>query len=148
MNEIEIYELEDALASLPAYQSSTIEKLIEKNGVEKAAEIWLESMGPKETKHFGGEIVPVDNKSSLSLAKKCKFQLDMLLCGHPDYQEEYQKFIGQGKAITIASATLIAEWLAPIVGISIVLLNPFVLLILHTIIKMGLKTYCMTKNFN
>ena len=52
MNE-DIYTLEDIYKSLPSYQASTVKRLVEMYGEEKAAEYWLDSLGPKQTSHFG-----------------------------------------------------------------------------------------------
>lgn len=138
---METYSIEDIYNSLPTYQANIIRELVENNGEEKAAEIWLNSLGPKQTSHFGGAL-----HTNANYFTRCKTEIDKLLCGHPDYKEEYAKFISNERSITIATATAIGAWLSPIIGISVVLLVPAVELIIHSILKVGLNAYCTNKN--
>lgn len=146
MNENDIYTLEEIYASLPSYQATAIKQLVERYGEEKAAEFWLDNVGPKQTSHFGGDGTSLVSQSP-SFWNRCKTELDKLICGHSTWEEEHKKYLTAGKAITIGSATAIATALAPVVGLSVVVLTPAVELLLHSIGKIGFRAYCANKTF-
>jgi len=145
MNE-EIYTLEDIYKSLPSYQASTVKRLVEMYGEEKAAEYWLDSLGPKQTSHFGGNGTALVSQSP-SYWQRCKTELDKLICGHPSWEDEHKKYITVGKAITIGTAAAIAAAIAPVIGISTIVITPAVELLLHSISKVGFRAYCANKSF-
>ncbi len=149
MNEIEVFSLEEMYASLPHYQATTIRTLVEKYGEEKAAEMWLESMGPKQTQHFGGSSTELVSQSgkTVSFWKRCKTEFDKLICGHKDWEKEYEEYVNYGKAISIATATGIAGVLSPVIGVTTVILIPAIELLLRTVSKMGINAYCSNKDF-
>ena len=52
------------------------------------------------------------------------------------------------KPISLGTVAYIADWVAPTVGISTVILIPAITLLLCTAAKMGVKAYCSTKQFD
>ncbi|MBJ2189722.1 MULTISPECIES: hypothetical protein [Duncaniella] len=143
--EIENITLEDCYSILKPYQRRIVEKLVEKYGIEGAAEKWLLAKGPCQTSTFGG--VTQDDKQQNDYWSRFRYEFDKLLCGHQDYEIEREKFVGTSKTIGLAGITAISTWIGPLIGLSPVLLVPSVALLLTTISKMGIKAYCSIKSF-
>lgn len=146
MIQLENFNLDTALTKLPTYQSKTINTLIGLYGEEKTAEIWINSNGPKEISHNGGENQLVVKQPSYW--NRLKDQFNMFLCGGTDYVDERK----QAKAISEAGAaglsTYLAQLISPIIGLSVPILVPAILLLLHLAAKMGIKAYCALYGFN
>lgn len=145
MIEIENLSLDEWYSCLKPYQKTSIEQLVAKYGEEKAAEEWLMSRGPMQTATFGGAQVGSGNNPNYWL--RLRTEIDKLICGHPDYEKEQEKFLAAGKTIGLGGVTALANWIAPIIGMSPALLAPAIILVLHTMAKMGVKAYCATKTF-
>ena len=146
MIEIENIPLEDWLKPLKPYQRNFIKQLVAKYGEEKAAEEWINARGPMQTVTFGGVTEDINNKKNYW--NKLRNEFDKLICGHADYQNEHDKFVNAGKPIGLGAVTYIADWIAPAVGMSTAILIPAIALVLSTTAKMGVKAYCVTKQFN
>lgn len=146
MIEIENFTLDDGLCYLKPYQKKTIEQLISAYGVDKAAEEWINARGPMQTATFGG--VTENSANSKNYWSSFKNEFDKLICGGAEYQEEHKKLIAAGKPIGLGAVSLIADWLAPVVGMSTSLLIPAIVLVLSTIGKMGVNAYCSYKGNN
>lgn len=97
MIEIESLSLNECYQYLKPYQRNIIEQLVEKYGIEKAAEEWINARGPMQTVTFGGVVEDANNKKNYW--NRFKNEFDKLICGHPDYQEEQDKFVAAGKPI-------------------------------------------------
>lgn len=146
MIEIENLTLDEWLNGLKPYQRNTINYLISAYGTEKAAEEWINARGPIQTVTFGG--VSDEPISKNDYWKRFKNEFDKLICGHPDYQDEHDKFVAAGKPIGLSAISCIASLIAESVGMSPALLIPAVVLLLSTTGKMGVKAYCVNKNFD
>ena len=146
MIEIENIPLEDWLKPLKPYQRNFIEQLVAIYGEEKAAEEWINARGPMQTVTFGGVTEDTNNKKNYW--NRFRNEFDKLICGHPDYQDEHDKFVAAGKPIGLGAVAYIADWIAPAVGMSTAILIPAIALILNITAKMGVKAYCATKQFN
>lgn len=120
-------------------------KNIAKYGEERAAEEWLTARGPMQTATFGGSQVNAENAPKYW--DRLRSEIDKLICGHPDYKKEQEKILAAGKSIGLGGVTALANWLSPLIGMSPALLTPAIILILHTMAKMGVKAYCATKTF-
>lgn len=140
MINIEKLTLEEWLKELKPYQKNTIIQLVDKYGEERAAEEWLSSVGPIETAQFGG--VASDQNQIKSYWSRVKKEFDKLICGHSDYTNEREKLISGGKVIGTGAVTTISVWIAPIVGLSVPILVPAIILLLHTVAKISVKAYC------
>lgn len=145
MIEIENLSLDEWYSCLKPYQKTSIEQLVAKYGEEKAAEEWLMSRGPMQTATFGGSQANAENAPKYW--DRLRSEIDKLICGHPDYKKEQEKILAAGKSIGLGGVTTLANWLSPLIGMSPALLTPAIILILHTMAKMGVKAYCATKTF-
>lgn len=105
----------------------------------------MTARGPMQTATFGGN--QVGEGSTPNYWNRLRTEIDKLICGHPDYKKEQEKFLAAGKSIGLGGVTALANWLSPLVGVSPVLLSPSIILVLHTMAKMGVKAYCSTKTF-
>jgi VIT1/CCC1 family predicted Fe2+/Mn2+ transporter len=143
MIEIENLSLEEWLSCIKPYQKAIINQLVDKYGEEKAAKIWLISQGPLQTAKFGGN--QMTSEKSIKYWDRLKNEIGKFICGHPDYEDERKKFLSGGKLITIGSVTGIANFLGSLLGITPAIILPSLLLLLHTVTKMGIKAYCSTK---
>ena len=146
MIKIDNLSLDEWYSCLKPYQKTIIVQLVSKYGEEKAAEEWLMSRGPMQTATFGG--VQIGSEKPTNYWKRFKTEFDKLICGHPDYEKEQEKFLATGKTIGLGGVTALANWIAPIIGMSPALLVPAIILLLHTMAKMGVKAYCSTKIFD
>ncbi len=146
MIEIDNLSLNEWYTCLKPYQKATIEQLVAKYGEEKAAEEWLNARGPMQTATFGGAQVEPGNTPNYW--NRLRTEIDKFICGHPDYEKEQENFLAAGKSIGLGSVTALASWLSPIIGMSPTILVPVIILILHTMSKMGVKAYCSTKSFD
>lgn len=140
----DVYSIEDILGSLPRYQADNLKYLLDNNSEDKTVELWLNSQGPSQTTAFGGDINRQGNKTYYQCFKH---QMNRLICGHPEYKAEYNKFIGEGRSMSIATASAIGAWLAPIIGLLAIVVIPAVELFLHTTFKVGRNAYCEHVNF-
>lgn len=145
MIEIDNLSLDEWYTCLKPYQKATIEQLVAKYGEEKAAEEWLTARGPMQTATFGGTQTKAEDTPNYW--DRLRTEIDKLICGHPDYKKEQEKFLAAGKTIGLSGVTALANWLCPIIGMSSAILIPAIILILHTMSKMGIKAYCSAKNF-
>lgn len=143
MIEIDNLSLNEWYTCLKPYQKTIIEQLVAKYGEEKAAEEWLTARGPMQTATFGGNQVNAGNTPNYW--DRLRTEIDKLICGHSDYEKEQEKFLAAGKSIGLGGVTALASWLSPIIGVSPALLLPAIILVLHTMAKMGVKAYCSTK---
>ena len=130
MIEIDNLSLNEWYTCLKPYQKAIIEQLVAKYGEEKAAEEWLTARGPMQTATFGGN--QVGKGSTPNYWNRLRTEIDKLICGHPDYKKEQEKFLAAGKSIGLGGVTALANWLSPLVGVSPVLLSPSIILVLHT----------------
>ena len=146
MIEIENLTLEDWLINLKPYQRLYLNQLVEKFGEERAAEEWIMAKGPLQTATFGGS--ESNTPDTNSYWNRLKEEFDKLICGHPEYQKEQEKFVSAGKAIGTGAIATLANWFAPLVGMPPAILIPAIILLLHTTSKMGVNAYCSTKNYN
>lgn len=144
--EIDNITLENCYSILKPYQRRMVEMLVEKYGIEGAAEQWLIAKGPCQTSTFGG--VAQDNNQQNDYWTRFRYEFDKLLCGHADYEIEREKFVGTSKTIGLAGITAISTWIGPLIGLSPVLLVPSIALLLTTVSKMGIKAYCSVKSFD
>lgn len=143
---IDNFDLHEVLSNLPPFELETIELLVKKNGEEKAAEIWINSNGPREIKHFGG-----DRNSQLvtktTYWERFKNQIDAFICGSPEWEKERTQAEKLGQGGIIGLATFIAQTISSAVGIAVPILVPPVVLILHVISKAGIKAYCANRHY-
>lgn len=144
--EIDNITLEECYSILKPYQRRIVEMLVDKYGVEGAAEQWILAKGPCQTSTFGGE--RHYDKQQNDYWTRFKYEFDKLLCGHQDYEIEREKFVNTSKTIGLAGITAISTWIGPLIGLSPVLLVPSIALLLTTVSKMGIKAYCSVKSFD
>lgn len=135
MIEIDNLSLNEWYTCLKPYQRAIIEQLVAKYGEERAAEEWLTARGPMQTATFGGSQVNAENAPKYW--DRLRSEIDKLICGHPDYKKEQEKILAAGKSIGLGGVTALANWLSPLIGMSSALLAPAIILILHTMAKMG-----------
>ena len=146
MIDIRDFDLDQALNALPSYQAELLKSLVRSNGEERTAEIWIDSNGPREIRHYGGtsgtQLVTNSN-----YWKRFKKQIDGFICGGQDWEEENKqaKKIGEGGIISISTG--IAQAISPVLGIAVPILVPPIVLVLHVAAKAGIKAYCANKNY-
>lgn len=145
MIEIDNLSLDEWYTCLKPYQKNAIEILVAKYGEEKAAEVWITARGPIQTATFGGS--QNQNEKTLNYWNRLKDEFDKLICGHPDYEKERDKFTVAGESIGLSGASALTAIIAPLIGVSTVLLLPAIVLLLHVAAKMGIKAYCVDKKF-
>ena len=146
MIEIENLSLDQWYDCLKPYQVDIIKQLVSNYGEEKAAEIWITARGPIQTATFGGS--QNQNENTINYWKRLKNEFDKLICGHPDYEKERSQFTVAGEAIGLSGASALTGLIAPLIGVSTVLLLPAIVLLLHLAAKMGTKAYCVDKKFD
>lgn len=134
-------DLDKWLQILKPYQRNTIKALLEKNNgdEETVAQLWLTSFGPINTVTFGG--VP-SNTSNKNYFQSLKQELNKLICGDESYENERKQILNKGSLINVATSAKIATILAPVVGVSITILTPALVLLLHVIGKVSVNAYC------
>lgn len=144
MIDIENISLDEWYKCLKPYQVNIIKELVAIHGEERAAELWITSVGPVNTATFGGS--PTGDQSKYW--DKLKKEFDKFICGHSEYENEQKKFISTGKLIGTGAVSSIATWISPAVGMSPALLVPALLLLMHTAAKITVNAYCSTRHFN
>jgi hypothetical protein len=170
--------LEQIYKAFPEGNTSYIEGLVEKYGVEKAGELWLDKVveekidqnfrkilqdaGIYECRstleideenrnqnlkglsfmkvNHSRDVQPIKQKNSYG--KRCKKELDKLICGHPDYNKEHQGFCFNAKMINMGLATEFATKISPIIGLPSAIIVPTVALFLYSLGKIGISAYC------
>jgi|WetSurMetagenome_2_1015567.scaffolds.fasta_scaffold21591_5 hypothetical protein len=137
--EIEQLDLDEWLKELKPFQIKTIKSLVQKFGEEEAAKRWIESTGPINTATFGG--TPSNGKRK-NYYKALKSELHKFICVQEDYIDERKKFFNQGELINAAVSAKIAIVIAPVIGLSVSIVLPAVILLLHTISKISINAYC------
>lgn len=139
--EIENTSLDVWLETLKPFQRKAIKKMLANNGddEEKVAELWLSSFGPINTVTFGGVPTTASRKNYFQCLKG---ELNKLICGNDVYEIERTKILNSGNLVNVAASAKIASVIAPIIGISISVLAPALVLMLHTISKMTVNAYC------
>lgn len=73
---------------------------------------------------------------------KLKVEFDKLVCGQEPYEKENQEYYVLGKFFSLATASSMAYSISPIVGIPPYILTPTIVLMLHSVFKMGRNAYC------
>ena len=73
---------------------------------------------------------------------RVKREVDKLVCGHSPYEKENQDHYVFGKFFSLATASSMAHSISPIVGIPHYILTPTIVLMLHSVLKMGRNVYC------
>jgi hypothetical protein len=142
MKNLETIKLEDWLDELKPYQRSSIDFLIEKNGFEKAAEIWITSNGPASNVPFGG--ISQDTKPFFD---RFKLEFQKFICGHPDYESDRQKLGTESQTAKAVYISIISGAVGAKIGYAATLLIPAVVILLGTIGQMGLNSYCAGIDF-
>lgn len=134
-------DLEYWLNILKPFQRNTIKKLLQANDndEETAARLWLSSFGPINTVTFGGLPSAASPKNYFQCLKE---EINKFICGNESYEEDRGKILNGVKVINVGMATKIASVLAPIVGVSIAIITPPVVLMLHAIGKLSVNAYC------
>ena len=126
---------------LKPYQRNTIKALLDQNDndEEKVAQIWLSSGGPINTATFGGLPSSASNKNYFQCLKD---ELNKLICGDDTYVEEKKQILKKGNLINVCAASKIALLLSPVIGVSVPILTPAIVLMLHVISKVSVNAYC------
>lgn len=137
--------LDTWLDTLKPYQRNTIKALLEKHGndEEKVAQIWLSSIGPINTATFGGLPSSTPNKNYFKCLKN---ELNKLICDDESYVDEKKQILEKGNLINVCASSQIAILLSPIVGVSVPILTPAIVLMLHLISKVSVNAYCSMIN--
>lgn len=137
--------LDTWLDILKPYQKKTIKTLLEKNDndEEKVAQIWLSSAGPINTATFGGLASSSPNKNYFQCLKD---ELNKLICGNNTYLEEKKQILEKGNLINVCASSQIAIFLSPVIGVSVPILTPAIVLMLHVISKISVNAYCSMIN--
>ncbi len=132
--------LDKWLYILKPYQRKTIKALLDKNDndEEKVAQIWLSSVGPINTATFGG----VSSASNKNYYQCLKDELNKLICGDDTYVEEKKQILEKGNLINVCASSQIAVFLSPVIGLSVPILTPAIVLMLHVISKVSVNAYC------
>ena len=133
--------LDTWLDVLKPYQRNTIKVLLDKNDndEEKVAQIWLSSGGPINTATFGGLPSSTSNKNYYQCLKD---ELNKLICGDDTYVEEKKRILEKSNLINVCAASQIALFLSPIIEVSVPILTPAIVLMLHVISKVSVNAYC------
>lgn len=140
MTEIENLTQEQWLSCLRPYQREVIKDLIELHGEDCSIDLWLSFSSTDRIALFGGE-----SKSDFKNNKICsafKKEMRKFICGHKDYEQERLRLKAIMSPIGLSAATEIAIVLSSVLGISVVMLLPAVILSLQLAGKMGLNTFC------
>lgn len=75
---------------------------------------------------------------------KVKKEFDKLVCGHSQYAKESEDYYVFGKFFSLTTVSAMASSMAPIVSIPSYILTPTIVLMLHSMMKMGRNAYCST----
>lgn len=139
--EIPNYKLDEWLSVLKPYQKDIILQLVSQYGEEKAIEKWLTASGPTSTVKFGGE------GNMKPFLDRYKIEIDKLICGHPDYNNERTEFGENGQNLKTVIVSSISSLIGSTLGVSGAVLAPVIVLSLYTAGKMGVKAYCSSVSF-
>lgn len=117
--EIVSESLDEWLTTLKPFQRNTIKNLLQNNdgNEEKVAELWLNSFGPINTATYGGVPTSASNKNYF---KSLKSELNKLICGDEDYEEEKKQILDGGHLLNVAASAKIASLLAPVIGVYLI----------------------------
>ena len=74
--------------------------------------------------------------------KNVKREFDKLVCGQDPYEKETHEYYVLGKFFSLATASSMAQSISPIVGVPPFILTPTIVLMLHSVLKMGRNAYC------
>jgi hypothetical protein len=142
MKEIENIKLDEWLNELKPYQKNSISILIEKFGIEKAAEIWITSNGASSNVPFGG--IPQHTQPFFD---RFKTEFQKFICGHPDYENYRKKLGAESPIIKTLYISMISSAIGATIGFSATLLAPAVAILLSVVGQMGLNAYCKGIDF-
>lgn len=142
---IESITEEQYLSVLPKYQRDRISQLISLFEEEEILDKWLEAEGPLNNVQFGGN----GNSKFLSKLKdEIKIQVNKFICGHSDLKKLDREYFNTSvQTVQLFIVYTISDYVAQIFSISVNLLLPVVVIILISIKKIGLSTYCEIAGF-
>lgn len=130
--------LQDWITALPSYQQSVITEMLQTRDPEAVAIAWLNARGQTDTAPLGA----VQLGATLFYEKLLE-QLRAFLCGTAsEYEQERGQLAAGAKAGQAAVVTLVAGSVAPVVGVSPVMLAPAVALTLFIVARAGRETAC------
>lgn len=132
-------ELAEWVAVLPAYQRDLITNMLADRDPTTVAVAWLSSTGAADTAPFGA----VRAGATLFYDNLLK-QMQLLLCGGTDFEEERQQLLRDARAGRAMFVTGIATALAPVVGAAAVVIAPAVALVLAVVARAGAGAACET----
>lgn len=129
-------ELSDWVETLKTYQKTSINILIENNGEEKAAQLWLSANGVSSTKQFGG------NGDSSPFWDKFVYEFNAFICGDEKYSKDRENISSQTTLTNTIFVSVISGAIGSTLGFAASLLAPAVAILLCIAGKMGTNAYC------
>ncbi|MGL5052128.1 MAG: hypothetical protein ACRC0V_07725 [Fusobacteriaceae bacterium] len=133
------------LSVLPKYQKEIVSQLIDSYGVNDAIDKWIEANGPENNAQFGG----IGNGNFLSKLKdSIKTEINKFICGYSKLEKiESLQFNAGAKTLQVYIVSTISSIVAQTFSISAVSIAPIVVMILISVKKIGLTSYCEVVGF-
>jgi hypothetical protein len=128
--------------ALPSYQKDTINDLLTTKSLEETASIWLEST-VNNNSPFGAEKKESEKKYFAIL----KSEVNKLVCGDPEYQNERNELNGliNQKENKAAIISLVSAFIGAKVGLAATFIAPAIVIIFTMIGKVSLTAWCKLK---
>ncbi len=118
-----------------------LKKLVARYGDLKTAEMLVDNY--EDSQHQSQRIDVLEFKIDIHLFwPRVKREFDKLVCGHSQYAKESADYYVFGKFFSLATASSIASTISPLVSIPTYILTPTIVLLLHSMIKIGRNAYC------
>ena len=129
--------VQDWIAELKPYQSSSMTFLIENYDAEEAIKRWLSANGPSSTIQFGGA-----GNSPEPFFDRFKEEFRKFVCGDESYEKYRRQLLAETPIANTFYISCISAALGATLGYAATLLAPAVAVMLHIVGAMGVHAYC------
>lgn len=131
------------LNELPDYQRKTLmEILASGHSYEQAAEIWLSTIGSQSNAPFGSI------STGPGIFQALKIEIKKLVCGDDSYNDLREKIDVTWSNYKPGILAAICMVIAPVIGVSSVIILPAVAMLLEAILKVGVNSWCSLPDGN
>jgi hypothetical protein len=135
--EIPNYPINEWIAELKPYQSSSILMLLENYEVEEVMQRWLSANGPTSTVKFGG-----NGNSPEPFVDRFKEEFRKFVCGDPSYDQYRENLLLESPVAKAMLISTISAALGATLGYTAALLAPAVAVMLHIVGAVSLNAWC------
>lgn len=129
--------VQDWIAELKPYQTSSMAFLVENHDEEEAIKRWLSANGPTATIQFGGA-----GNSPEPFFDRFKEEFRKFVCGDESYEKYREQLLAETPIAKSIYISCISAALGATLGYAATLLAPAVAVMLHIVGAMGVNAYC------